>query len=85
MLWRMDRRLFFRTMIGGVAASSAVRTWPFRVLSFPTELRIFSMEELRRIYLERAMAEISRAMADSPLNGGASILCSLPPDLESLY
>lgn len=32
----MDRRNFFRTMIGGVAAATAVRTWPFRVFSFPT-------------------------------------------------
>lgn len=31
----MDRRNFLRTMIGGVAAGAAVRTWPFRVYSFP--------------------------------------------------
>lgn len=34
----MNRRSFFRSMIGGVAASAAVRTWPFRVFSFPTEV-----------------------------------------------
>src|SRR5258708_1012113 len=34
----MDRRSFFRFMIGGVAATTAVRTWPFRVFSFPTNL-----------------------------------------------
>lgn len=34
----MDRRSFFRSMIGGVAATAAVRTWPFRVFSFPNEL-----------------------------------------------
>lgn len=27
-------------MIGGVAAAAAVRTFPFRVFSFPTDLRI---------------------------------------------
>src|ERR1700688_3456399 len=32
----MDRRYFLRTLIGGVAATAAVRTWPFRVYSFPT-------------------------------------------------
>ena len=36
----MDRRNFFRQMIGGVAAAAAVRTFPFRVFSFPTDLRI---------------------------------------------
>lgn len=36
----MDRRNFFRSMIGGVAAAAAVRTWPFRVYSFPTEIQI---------------------------------------------
>jgi hypothetical protein len=34
----MDRRSFFRTMVGGVAAAAAVRTWPFRVYSFPTDI-----------------------------------------------
>ena len=36
----MNRRNFFRQMIGGVAATAAVRTFPFRVFSFPTDLRI---------------------------------------------
>lgn len=40
MLCRMDRRSFFRTMVGGGAASAAVRTWPFRVYSFPTQITI---------------------------------------------
>src|SRR5712664_4313309 len=31
----MNRRSFFRSMIGGVAATVAVRTWPFRIYSFP--------------------------------------------------
>ena len=34
----MDRRNFLRSLIGGVAASAAVRTFPFRVYSFPTEI-----------------------------------------------
>lgn len=32
----MDRRSFIRGLIGGVAAAAAVRTFPFRVFSFPT-------------------------------------------------
>ena len=27
-------------MVGGIAASAAVRTWPFRVYSFPKEIHI---------------------------------------------
>ena len=34
----MDRRNFFRSMVGGVVATAAVRTWPFRVFSFPSEI-----------------------------------------------
>ena len=33
-----DRRHFLRNLVGGLAATSAVRTWPFRVYSFPTEI-----------------------------------------------
>lgn len=33
-----DRRNFLRSMIGGLAATAAVRTWPFRVYSFPNEI-----------------------------------------------
>lgn len=31
----MNRRSFLRTMVGGLAAGAAVRTWPFRIYSFP--------------------------------------------------
>lgn len=34
----MDRRKFLSTLIGGVAATAAVRTFPFRVFSFPEEI-----------------------------------------------
>ena len=34
----MDRRYFLRSLIGGVAGSAAVRTWPFRVYSFPSKI-----------------------------------------------
>jgi len=41
-----------------VATASAVRTWPFRVCSFPSELRLLSIAELKRIYVERAMTSL---------------------------
>jgi len=34
----MNRRNFLGMMVGGIAASAAVRTWPFRVYSFPKEV-----------------------------------------------
>lgn len=40
----MDRRSFFRTMIGGVATAAAVRTWPFRSYFFPSNLRRLPMD-----------------------------------------
>ena len=54
----MDRRSFFHSMVGGVAAAAAVRTWPFRVYSFPSELRFLSNDELKRIYVERALTSL---------------------------
>jgi hypothetical protein len=33
----VNRRSFLRSIVGGVAAAAAVRTFPFRVYSFPTE------------------------------------------------
>lgn len=41
----MDRRYFLRTLIGGVAATAAVRAFPFRVYSFPTEIATISLPE----------------------------------------
>jgi len=54
----MDRRSFLCSMIGGVATAAAVRTWPFRVYSFPSELRFLSIDELKRIYVERALTSL---------------------------
>jgi hypothetical protein len=36
----MDRRKFLGSLIGGLAASAAVRTFPFRVFSFPKEIEL---------------------------------------------
>jgi hypothetical protein len=42
----MDRRKFISTLIGGVAASAAVRTFPFRVFCFPSEIHAGNWEGL---------------------------------------
>ena len=34
----MDRRGFLKSLVGGLAVGAAVRTWPFRVYSFPSEI-----------------------------------------------
>jgi len=34
----MNRRSFLGTLVGGVATAAAVRTWPFRVYSFPSAI-----------------------------------------------
>jgi hypothetical protein len=36
----MNRRHFLSTVVGGVAAAAAVRTWPFRVYSFPNKVEL---------------------------------------------
>lgn len=33
----MNRRAFFGRVVGGIAAGAAVRSWPYRVFSFPTQ------------------------------------------------
>lgn len=38
MLATMNRRNFLGSLIGSVAAGAAVRTWPFRIFSFPQEV-----------------------------------------------
>jgi hypothetical protein len=61
----MDRRNFLRSLIGGVAATAAVRTFPFRVYSFPAEIEPvkviqenFSMFDVQPIYDIYAVAGI---------------------------
>jgi len=36
----MNRRKFLNSLVGGIAASAAVRTFPFRVFSFPSEIHV---------------------------------------------
>jgi len=35
-LFHVERRTFLQTFVGGIATAAAVRTWPFRVYSFPS-------------------------------------------------
>jgi hypothetical protein len=51
----MNRRNFLRTLIGGVAAAAAVRTFPFRVFSFPSKPLVHQAtnQEILALQLER--------------------------------
>jgi len=40
----ISRRSFLHNMIGGVAAAAAVRQFPFRVYSFPSEIKLIKPE-----------------------------------------
>jgi hypothetical protein len=63
----LTRRGFLGTLIGGVAAGAAVRTWPFRVFSFPSEIivpvampmatSIDNMGKLMKIYFQPRIVE----------------------------
>jgi len=52
----MERRGFLKLMVGGVAAAAAVRTYPFRVFSFPKEIvvpqvatSVLTLEAMRKL------------------------------------
>ena len=51
----MNRRGFLQSLVGGIATATAVRTWPFRVYSFPTEPQIFTVDEFRNFYVQPAV------------------------------
>jgi hypothetical protein len=41
----MDRRRFLSLTVGGITAAAAVRTFPFRVFSFPSDIVIPAVHE----------------------------------------
>ena len=51
----MNRRGFLTSLIGGIAVGAAIRTFPFRVFSFPQEIQIVKTpleDELNAIILK---------------------------------
>lgn len=53
----MDRRNFLRDLVGGLAATAVVRSFPFRVFSFPSEIvlpevLLISLSDARRLLWE---------------------------------
>ena len=48
----IDRRAFLKTLVGGVAVGAvAVREWPFRVYSFPAEVKVATTADLKLLDL----------------------------------
>ena len=58
----MNRRNFLRLMVGGVATAAAVRTFPFRVFSFPSQIlfpaRCLTVEDITNLTLERLSDDV---------------------------
>src|SRR5712671_3555595 len=61
----MDRRNFLRTLVGGVAVAAAVRTFPFRVYSFPSTPAVIDPKLARRM-LERIREALGAEVNDPP-------------------
>lgn len=58
----MNRRGFLTKLIGGVAASAAVRTFPFRVFSFPAAIAKPTFEELAALHCNAMMDYLTYSM-----------------------
>ena len=56
----MKRRDF---LIGGIAASAAVRAWPFRVYSFPSQIITVDFVVEKEKYIRLARAYIDEQVA----------------------
>lgn len=75
----MNRRKFISTLVGGIAASAAVRTWPFRVFSFPSVPRIIPTR-VDRLDLSLWGRHFSVAEVNSP-DFGLLVMPDMPSDL----
>ena|SRR5215475_2584879 len=71
----MKRRNF---LIGGIAASAAVRAWPFRVYSFPSQIVLYSPEEEK--FLRWARTSIDEQAAKYGIIGPVNVVG--PPDVS---
>jgi hypothetical protein len=84
----LDRRNFMRTMVGGLAATAAVRTWPFRVYSFPMEVKTYTVPQLDK-YLKAATESLSRDIDLDLYTNGVGITqlrkAGIEIDRQTLY
>jgi hypothetical protein len=78
----MNRRGFLGTLVGGVAAAAAVRTFPFKVFSFPTEIKI-GPPIIQQVRFVRAFDVLQNRMISRwDVCAGFGELDSLPRGIE---
>lgn len=70
----MDRRSFLGTLVGGVATAAAVRTFPFRVFSFPMQIIVSKPLAVPGTYLSEAA--INAIDLDSFSKDIPNLICS---------
>jgi len=66
----MDRRKFLSALIGGVAATAAVRSFPFRVFSFPKEVKLANVYSSEIFYFDSATGLLSSPDPSFIINAG---------------
>ena len=66
----MDRRKFLSSLIGGVAATAAVRTFPFRVYSFPAKIAAPASTIMSGHFIAGDRDPVEVAVYRSPIGAG---------------
>jgi hypothetical protein len=51
----LNRRNFIGKIVGGIATAAAIRTWPFRVYSFPSDVHASASDLFEKGILGRAV------------------------------
>lgn len=75
----MNRRNFLSTLIGGLATAAAVRTFPFRVFSFPKEIIVPRVGDI-------ALTDIPPYILGAPLSlHGLPYWSDVPPTVGTFY
>lgn len=71
----MNRRAFIASLVGGLLlVGAAVRTWPFRVYSFPTEFRASAQEQQPRTFRIPFHSVNGMVLLDAEVNGKPAVL-----------
>jgi len=77
----LSRRGFLSMLVGGVAATAAVRTFPFHVFSFPSEVKIAPAG----LTAETLNEEYNKVIAGSELPDLVFVSTPIPQWLKTKY
>jgi hypothetical protein len=80
----MERRGFLKLMVGGVAAAAAVRTFPFRVFSFPKEIQLPTVFGGDPGDLTKTVAPMMRMLTNPGADSWAEAIYMHPFQLDAL-